>query len=133
MWGWLRNRRFSAYKFRRQHPQEPYTFDFYCHQARLAIELDGSQHGSPEKQKSDAARDAYAAALGIKTLRFWNSRLRKEKEAIRNTIWAALQERAPQIAPWYTRTKLPPESSAQNSSDSSPEKCGNRKARSPSP
>ena len=34
MWEWLRNRRFSAYKFRRQHPQEPYTFDFYCHQAQ---------------------------------------------------------------------------------------------------
>ena len=38
IWRWLRNRRFSAYKFRRQHPAGSYFLDFYCEEARLSIE-----------------------------------------------------------------------------------------------
>ena len=52
MWKWLRGRRFSAYKFRRQHPMGIYSLDFYCEEAKLAIELDGSQHGFPGQQKN---------------------------------------------------------------------------------
>src|SRR5436190_1966667 len=44
LWTILRSRRLSGWKFRRQHPIPPYVLDFYCDEARLAIELDGSQH-----------------------------------------------------------------------------------------
>ena len=44
LWRALRNRRLQGVKFRRQHPVPPYVLDFYCHAAKLAIELDGSQH-----------------------------------------------------------------------------------------
>lgn len=70
VWHWLRDRRFSGYKFRRQHPTGPYTLDFFCEEARLSIELDGSQHGHPEQQSHDAERTAYLATLGMKELRF---------------------------------------------------------------
>ena len=101
MWSWLRDKRFSEYKFRRQHPVGPYYLDFFCIEAKLNIELDGSQHGFPENQRADADRDAFLAAKGIKTLRFWNGRLGREKEIVRDTIWRALQERAPHPLPDY--------------------------------
>jgi len=86
LWSWLRDRRFSSYKFRRQHPFGPHVLDFFCLEAWLNLELDGFQHGTPEQQAKDVERDALLAARGIKVLRFWNSRLRREKEAIRDTI-----------------------------------------------
>jgi very-short-patch-repair endonuclease len=102
VWRWLRDRRFSAYKFRRQHPAGPYTLDFFCEEARLSIELDGSQHGFPDQQQRDAERTAYLTRLGIKEPRFWNSRLRREAQVIRDTIFRELQIRAPHPLPKYT-------------------------------
>lgn len=49
MWRWLRDRRFSGYKYRRQDPIGNYVMDFFCEQARLNSELDGSQHGYPDQ------------------------------------------------------------------------------------
>ncbi len=95
MWSWLRNRRFSHYKFRRQHPIGEYILDFYCEEARLNIELDGFQHGCPEQLSHDQQRTRYLESLGIKTLRFWNSHLRREKAVIRDSIWRHLQVRVP--------------------------------------
>ena len=99
LWSWLRDRRFSAYKFRRQHPYPPHILDFFCVEAMLNIELDGGQHGDPEERVNDAERDEWLAKRGIKVLRFWNARLRREKQVVRDAIWKALQERAPQPVP----------------------------------
>jgi len=106
MWSWLRDRRFSAYKFRRQQPLGDHILDFFCLEARLDIELDGRQHGFPEGRKLDVERDAWLETHGVKVLRFWNSRLRREKQFIRDTIWRALQERAPHPLPDYCLTGL---------------------------
>ena len=106
VWGWLRNRRFSSYKFRRQHPFGPHILDFFCLEAHLDIELDGFRHGYPTQQRLDAVRDAWLEARGIKVLRFWNSHLRQEKQAIRDSIWRVLQERAPHPLPDYCRPGL---------------------------
>jgi len=103
VWSWLRDRRFSAYKFRRQHTFGEYILDFFCVEAFLDIELDGSQHGFPEQRKKDENRDAWLAKAGVKVLRFWNSRLRRDKEFIRATIWRELQERAPHPLLAYCR------------------------------
>jgi len=102
LWSWLRDRRFSAYKFRRQHVFGPHILDFFCVEAFLDIEPDGLHHGRPDKQKTDAERDAWLEARGVKVLRFWNSRLRRERDAICETIWQALQ-RAPHPLPDYCR------------------------------
>jgi len=106
VWRWLRGRRFSGYKFRRQHPVGRYSLDFFCEEARLAIELDGGQHGFAEQRKHDAEREQFLASLSIKVLRFWNSRLRREAQAIRDTIFRELQARAPRPLPNYTE-RLP--------------------------
>ena len=41
MWSVLKNRRLGNLKFRRQHPIDSFILDFYCHEVRLAIDLDG--------------------------------------------------------------------------------------------
>lgn len=106
MWYWLRDRRFSRYKFRRQCPVGPHILDFFCLEAQVDIELDGRQHGFPEQRASDLERDAWLEAKGIKVLRFWNSHLRREKQFIRDVIWRTLQERSPHPLPDYCRPGL---------------------------
>ena len=103
LWRWLRARRFTGYKFRRQHPMGPYILDFFCEEAELNIELDGSQHGFPEQQKHDAERDQFLQARGIKTLRFWNSFLKRNGQNVRDMIFCELQSRAPHRLPDCTR------------------------------
>jgi len=106
VWSWLRDHRFADYKFRRQHPVGPHILDFFCNEAKLDIEVDGFQHGSPMSQSADAERDAYLTSQGIKVLRVWSSRLRRDKEVIPQTIWQTLQERAPHPLPDYCRPAL---------------------------
>src|SRR5579863_1093408 len=76
LWAILRDRRFSAYKFRRQHQVGKFWLDFFCAEARYNLELDGSQHGFPEQNKQDADRDDYLKTRNIHTRRFWNSQLK---------------------------------------------------------
>jgi very-short-patch-repair endonuclease/pimeloyl-ACP methyl ester carboxylesterase len=108
MWHWLRDRRFSGYKFRRQHPLGNYVLDFFCEEAKLNVELDGSQHGFPDQRKHDEAREKFLRLHGIKTLRFWNSRMRRNAQSIRDTIFNELQIHAPHPLPDYTRPMNPP-------------------------
>jgi ATP-dependent DNA helicase RecQ len=67
IWSRIRNRALDGLKFRRQHPFDPYVLDFYCHEARLAVELDGMSHDSQGTR--DARRDAFLARHGIRTYR----------------------------------------------------------------
>jgi very-short-patch-repair endonuclease len=106
LWRWLRDRRFSTYKFRRQQPMGAHTLDFFCNEAKLNIELDGSQHGHPERVQTDAERDRWLEERGIKVLRYWNGRLRQEKQVVRDAIWQALQERAPKPLPDYCQPRV---------------------------
>ncbi len=68
LWEQLRKRP-GGLKFRRQHPSGPYVLDFYCSDARLAIEIDGAAHGYGDGPQRDAARDAWFENAGIITLR----------------------------------------------------------------
>ena len=45
LWQLLRKRQLQGFKFRRQHQFGDYIADFYCHDAHLVIECDGSVHG----------------------------------------------------------------------------------------
>lgn len=49
-----------------------YIVDFYCHQARLVIELDGGQHYDDEKVKLDQVRTSFLKSQGLMVLRFTN-------------------------------------------------------------
>lgn len=89
LWCCLRSGRLGGLKFRRQHPLPPYILDFYCEAAKLAVELDGSQHGG----ENDAARTLDLERKGIMVLRFWNDQALKETEAVLQEIYRVAGER----------------------------------------
>lgn len=72
LWEELRNKKLKGYKFRRQHPVGVFILDFYCHAAKLAIEIDGEYHLEQEQQIYDRARTELLNQTGIKELRFTN-------------------------------------------------------------
>ena len=59
-------------RFRRQFIIGNYIVDFYCHGAKLAVELDGSQHYDPAEAEKDRIRTAYLESQGVSVLRFSN-------------------------------------------------------------
>jgi len=69
LWVCLRGRQLAGLKFRRQHPVGPYVLDFYCAEAKLAVEVDGQQHADPERSEHDRRRTAWLVTLNIAVLR----------------------------------------------------------------
>ncbi len=94
LWRALRGRRFAGFKFRRQHTVGDHILDFYCAEAKLAVELDGFQHGLPEGIRRDTAREKFLADQGIETLRFWNRQWRENREGCLLEIWNVVQRRS---------------------------------------
>src|SRR5437016_14402741 len=82
LWGKLRAGRLDGLEFRRQHPAGAYVLDFYCPQLRLAIELDGSQHGEAPQQERDQRRGAWLHACGVTELRFWNNEVTHHTQSV---------------------------------------------------
>lgn len=93
LWRWLRGRRFSHFKFRRQHPFGHHILDFYYCEARLNIELDSGGHNGPAQEFRDKERDEFLKAQGILVLRFPNLSVLKNPDGVRLMIREALQER----------------------------------------
>jgi very-short-patch-repair endonuclease len=93
LWRLLRDRALQGYKFRRQHPIPPFIADFYCHEARLIVELDGGQHD--QRQDADLRRTRHFESKGIRVLRFWNHEVFQETEAVLETILQALTAISP--------------------------------------
>ena len=100
LWRLLRDRRFAAHKFRRQHPVGPFILDFACCQAKLAVELDGGQHA--EHRAYDARRTAWLQAHGWTVLRFWNNERLNNQEGVLLTLLAELEHLlpSPRPSPW---------------------------------
>jgi very-short-patch-repair endonuclease len=72
LWQNLRNRKVSNYKFRRQHPISNYIVDFYCHEAKLVIEVDGGIHFINDNPEYDKFRTLNLEEIGLKVIRFRN-------------------------------------------------------------
>ena len=75
LWTELKNKKLKGLKFRRQHPVGIFILDFYCHSAKLAIELDGGYHLSVEQKEYDSNRTAMLQEAGISEIRFSNSEI----------------------------------------------------------
>ena len=68
-----------------------YIVDFYIAEAKLVIELDGSQHYDPEGQAADRIRDAYLNTLGLTVLRYSNADVNLQFQSVCQDIWNRLQ------------------------------------------
>ena len=86
LWFALRGRQFAGFKFRRQQPIGPYVADFVCFEARLVIELDGSQHGSDHSAAYDAKRTEFLNMDGFKVVRFANHEVSRTLDNVLDTI-----------------------------------------------
>ena len=82
LWSLLRNRQVAGAKFRRQHQFGRYILDFYCHEAKLAIELDGMHHFESDVMVADLTRSHYLETRGISVLRFTNSDVLQSTEQV---------------------------------------------------
>ncbi len=89
LWQNLRNRRMNGYKFLRQAPIENYIVDFICKEAKLIVELDGSQHHL--QQEYDQQRTEYLALLGYRVVRYWNNQVLQEGGAVLEDILRQLE------------------------------------------
>lgn len=94
MWCWLRNRRLSGFKFRRQVPIGRYIVDFYCAELKVVIELDGTHHRSAGMDEYDDQRSMYLRLRGIQVLRIPNELLVRDPEIVCETIHVTINDRA---------------------------------------
>ena len=92
LWEELRNKKLKGYKFRRQHPVGVFILDFYCHTAKLAIEIDGEYHLEQEQQIYDRARTELLNQAGIKELRFTNQDILTNLSSVLETITQILEK-----------------------------------------
>jgi cyclase len=76
----------EGFKFRHQHPLGVYIDDFYCHKARLVIELDGSIDENGEVKINDDIRQKNIEEVGIKVIRFTNEEIFKDIEIVLQRI-----------------------------------------------
>jgi len=81
------------HRFRRQVTCGHYILDFYCASAKLAIELDGSQHYTDEGMEKDAVRTAFLEANGIMVLRFSNADVKRNLRGVCEQIDLTVEER----------------------------------------
>jgi very-short-patch-repair endonuclease len=94
----------QGFKFRRQHVLQGYIVDFVCLEAKLIIELDGSQHA--EQKNYDEKRTLKLKENGFQVIRFWNGEVLDFLEAVLEVIYSALSEQK-HPSPAATRRPLP--------------------------
>ncbi|MFN7284931.1 MAG: endonuclease domain-containing protein [Dolichospermum sp.] len=70
LWQRLKNKQLLGFKFRRQQVIDRFIVDFYCHEVKLVIEVDGEIHNYT--QVEDAIREEFLESLGLRVVRFKN-------------------------------------------------------------
>ena len=96
LWHRLRRRQLLGYRFRRQVPIGEYVADFACIEAKLVVEVDGSQH--QEHRMYDLKRNEYLGECGFQVLRFWDNEVLTQTDAVLETIARVLTSRRPQAS-----------------------------------
>ncbi len=92
LWAKLRNNQLKGYKFRRQHPIGLYIVDFYCHQLKLIIEIDGEYHNTQEQIEKDKERTQNLETYGLHLIRFSNKDIMQNLEKIISEIMIKTDE-----------------------------------------
>ena len=95
LWSRLKNRNIFKVRFRRQHPVDIFVLDFYCHEIKLAIEVDGRIHLKREIQEYDEGRSHDIEKCGIKMLRFTNEQILNNLNEVQTTILNTINDLSP--------------------------------------
>ena len=86
LWNHLKNNKLRGLKFRRQHPLHIFIADFYCHQRKLIIEIDGGIHDTADQKEYDEGRTYMLEEKGFKILRFRNEEVINDTENVLHKI-----------------------------------------------
>ncbi len=89
-YGWLRK---LPFRFQRQKPIGDYIADFYCHCAKLVVEIDGWRHFTENGQEADNRRTAFLESLGLKVLRFRGHAVDNDIASVAGQIEQVARER----------------------------------------
>jgi very-short-patch-repair endonuclease len=78
----------KSFKYRvlRQRPIDHFIVDFYCHNLKLVIEIDGESHFTEEAEAADGERTQILESYGLKVIRFTNQEVLKDFEAVCKSI-----------------------------------------------
>ncbi|MBN1154357.1 endonuclease domain-containing protein [candidate division KSB1 bacterium] len=87
LWNAIR-RRELGYEFHRQVPMLNYIADFYCHELRLAIEIDGISHDTDHAKLYDKERQYLLENAGVRFLRFRDELVKEDPDRVVNEIEA---------------------------------------------
>jgi very-short-patch-repair endonuclease len=90
LWRALKELPIEGTHFRRQAPIGPYVVDFFCPARRLIIELDGGHHNEDAVAERDSERQAWLEREGYRVVRFWNSDVAKDLNAVMEAIYVEL-------------------------------------------
>jgi len=96
LWFCLRRRQLGGFRFRRQHPFAQFVLDFYCCEAKVAVELDGGQHNNPDVHRHDKERTELLNNHDIQVVRFWNHEVFRDLEEVLQAIFDVLRNRSAQ-------------------------------------
>ena len=105
LWARLRKKQVRGVQFYRQKPIGTCIVDFYAPNAKLVVEVDGSQHLGLEHTQNDAERDACPASAGLRILRFSNMQVLQELDAVVDIILKVLVNQVDEIPPDPPLTK----------------------------
>lgn len=89
LWNELRNNKLGL-RFKTQHPIKNFIADFYCHKAKLVLEVDGSIHQLEENKEYDIGRTFELEQLNIKVVRFTNQEVKADIKKVIENIKAEL-------------------------------------------
>lgn len=98
LWARVRNRALGP-RFRRQVPWGRYVVDLWCPERRLVVEVDGAHHLEAESLAHDAERTAWLEARGARVVRFLNTEVLLETDAVVQRIVELLADLPPQAGP----------------------------------
>ncbi len=95
LWKKLRDRKIFDVKFRKQHPVWIFIVDFYCHEYKLVIEVDGDIHDEDEVNEYDLGRTAELNKFGLEVIRFTNDQILYDIDSVVSAIHKKITEFTP--------------------------------------
>jgi len=95
LWKKLRDRNVFSIKFRRQHPVYNFIVDFYSHEYKLVIEVDGDIHNDEIASQYDLGRTEVLNNFGLKVIRFTNNQILCSLDSVIEKIQREIPKRTP--------------------------------------
>lgn len=90
LWEAIRNGKLGV-KFRRQHAFGRYIVDYYCHEKKLVLEIDGGIHNLPDVMEYDRIRQNEIESRGLRVIRVKNEEILSDLQGVTDKILRLLE------------------------------------------